>query len=258
MQNIFHLSTLATLAFATAAQASPIASEEFSYAPGSIAGLNGGSGFTSAWRGSDTVDAADLTYPGLLTAGGHFVSSGGNSGAFRDLGTFYGTDTTTVFVSFVLSAQPGFSTTNPDYAGLSFFDANDGAERLFLGQTFQATNYGFERSGGASATTGTAVSSSPTFLVAEFIFQAGNDTVNLYVNPTPGLAAPDVAATSASVSDFYFDRIRLQSGLDGGETFNFDEVRLGTTYADVSPAPEPTSILLLGITGVGLLARRRR
>lgn len=258
MKKYFLSSSLTLLGLAAVAHSGPIATEDFDYAPGAIAGLNGPSGFAGAWRGSGSVDATGLTYPGLLSDGGRFASAGGNSGAFRDLGAFYGTDGTTVFVSVLVSGQPGVSGNNPDYAGLSFLDAGDNNERLFLGKTFLATNYGFERSGGATTLSGTAVSASTTFLVAEFNFLPGNDTVNLYVNPTPGIAAPDVVPFSASVADFFFDRIRLQSGLDGGESFNFDAVRLATTYAEVSPAPEPTSMLLLGLAGVGLLARRRR
>ena len=86
-----------------AAHGAAIATEQFNYPAGPIAGANGGSGFTSAWRGDGSVNALGQTFPNLATAGGGFVTNGNNQGAFRDLSTFYGTDNTTVFVWFTSS-----------------------------------------------------------------------------------------------------------------------------------------------------------
>jgi len=36
-----------------------------------------------------------------------------------------------------------------------------------------------------------------------------------------------------------------------------DEIRIGTTLADVIPVPEPASVALLGLGGLMLLRRRR-
>jgi MYXO-CTERM domain-containing protein len=45
----------------------------------------------------------------------------------------------------------------------------------------------------------------------------------------------------------------------GGSTGSYDEIRIGTTYASVTPIPEPTTALL-GLTGLAALAvtSRRR
>ena len=253
-------STIAALLLTTVAHAASIATEQFIYSAGGIAGQNGGSGFTSAWRGGGSVGLVGQTYSGLATDGGGFVSSGNNSGNFRDLGTSYGADGTTIFVSLLMSAQPGFGTENPDYAGFSLFDGADGGsgERFFLGQTFRQGVYGFVRTGNSDNLSGAPVSTASTFLVAEINFLPGADNVSLYINPTPGLVAPDGTPTTASVISFNFDRIRIQTGFNTA-AFKFDEIRIGTTYADVSPAsvPEPTSMILLGISGTALLARRR-
>ena len=250
--------TIAALLLTTAAHAASIATEQFIYSAGAIAGLNGGSGFTSAWRGGGSVDSVGQTYSGLATDGGGFVSSGNNSGNFRDLGTTYGADGTTIFVSLLMSAQPGFGPENPDYAGFSLFDgADDGSgERFFLGQTFRQGVYGFVRTGNPDSLSTGLISTASTFLVAKIDFLAGADNVSLYINPTTGLTAPDGTPTAASVNSFNFDRIRVQTGFNTA-AFKFDEIRIGTTYADVSPVPEPTSMLLLGISGAALLTRRR-
>lgn len=251
-------STIAALLLTSAAHAASIATEQFIYPAGGIAGQNGGSGFSSAWRGGGIVALVGQTYSGLATGGGGFVSSGNNSANFRDLGTTYGVDGTTIFVSLLMSAQPGFTTTNPDYAGFSLFDgADDGSgERFFLGQTFRQGVYGFVRTGNPDSLSTGLISTASTFLVAKIDFLAGADNVSLYINPTTGLAAPNGTPTTASVTSFNFDRLRIQTGFNTA-AFKFDELRIGTTYADVSPVPEPTSMLLLGISGTALLARRR-
>ena len=251
-------STIAALLLTTVAHAASIATEQFIYPAGGIAGQNGGSGFASSWRGGGTVDAVGQTYPGLPTNGGGFVSNGGNGANFRDLGSTYGADGTTIFVSLLISAQPGFTTTNPDYAGFSLFDGGDlkANERFYLGQTFRQGVYGFVREGDSDNFSSGPVSTASTFLVAEINFLPGADKVSLYINPTTGLAAPNGTPTTASVTSFNFDRLRIQTGFNTA-AFKFDEIRIGTTYADVSPVPEPTSMLLLGISGTALLARRR-
>ena len=252
--------TLAALLLTPVAHAALIATEQFSYTAGAIAGKNGGSGFTSVWRGGGTVDAVGQTYPGLATDGGGYVSDGNNGANFRDLGSTYGADGTTIFVSLLISAQPGFSTENPDYAGFSFFDGGDARanERFYLGQTFRQGVYGFVRDGDSDNLSSASVSPASSLLVLEINFLAGPDNVSLYINPTTGLAAPDGTPTIASVTSFNFDRIRIQSGFNAAP-FKFDEIRIGTTYADVSPVPvpEPTSMILLGFSGAAFLARRR-
>jgi hypothetical protein len=84
----------------------------------------------------------------------------------------------------------------------------------------------------------------------------GSDRVTLYVNPTPGLAAPDVAGTAMMTSeDLAILNVHFYPGSSTDEGA-FDELRFGASYADVTPIPEPVTIALLGLGGLAVLRRR--
>ena len=96
-------------------------------------------------------------------------------------------------------------------------------------------------------------------LVAKVTFGAVTDTISLYVNPALGggpPASPTVSLAvphAATLSQFDVD----YGSLSGGSTM-FDEIRLGQTFADVTPVPEPSSLLLAGLAALGLHLKRRR
>ena len=77
------------------------------------------------------------------------------------------------------------------------------------------------------------------YLVAKIEFTSGADTVSLYVNPTPGLATPDVAAGAVlNIADLgTFAEIGMIGG-GSGNTSTVDEIRVGDTFADVAPGSD--------------------
>lgn len=103
----------------------------------------------------------------------------------------------------------------------------------------------------------------------------GTDNLTYWVNPTDGRSQAALDATALVTNDnttgplatFALqnssDFVRLTySATNWTGRANFDEVRLGTTLADVVPStvPEPGSIMLVGIgliAGLGAFARRR-
>jgi hypothetical protein len=98
------------------------------------------------------------------------------------------------------------------------------------------------------------------FVVVEHVFNAGasDDEVRLYINPPVGLpGAPDATSTSATTDLANIQGFVLRSNSTLPASAIVDNLRVGTTWADVAPVPEPGSIAALGLLGAGLLARRR-
>jgi hypothetical protein len=86
-------------------------------------------------------------------------------------------------------------------------------------------------------------------IVGEYQFAAGsnNDVTRIWINPVPG-AAPGLPAAesalgvdviAAGLKTFYFRSDAIMPA-----NFQVDELRIGTTYADVTPTPEPSSLVL--------------
>lgn len=110
--------------------------------------------------------------------------------------------------------------------------------------------------GGVNTMIGTPVGSN--FYVMAFDLDAG--TMSAWYNPD--LAAPggaDATYSNIGLSTVTLDRLQLVFA-SAPNNFRFDEVRVGTSFAEVTPftpIPEPTSAAML-LGGMGLLALRRR
>ena len=78
------------------------------------------------------------------------------------------------------------------------------------------------------------------------------DKFTLYMNPVPGAPEP-LTGTVKQDAD-----VAMISGLTLYSTGNYsiDEIRVGNTFADVTPIPEPSAVALL-LLGTSLLLRRR-
>lgn len=242
------------------------------YPAGDLTGNNGGSGWNGAYTDSGNstiVETTGLTYLNLQTTGGKSRTNDGGGVTtinFRNLNAIYGDDETETWISFV-GRRNGATATNL-FAGVSLYNSNgtgtaDG-EVSFASTTAGTVLWRVLDLGGAASTNSTVAINSDTnyFLLARIIWNtpdltlagpttAGNDAVYLYVNPTIGGAAPSTASASAArnVTITNFDKIRIagQNAVD----FSFDEIRIGSTFADVTPTI-PSNTDFNGVNGTDL------
>jgi hypothetical protein len=106
---------------------------------------------------------------------------------------------------------------------------------------------------------------------------SGNDTLDLWINPSSAaldayavsgnladLGAPNtgMVATVANITFGTNSGIYLRSGNTATTNWTFDELRIGTDFADVvgAPIPEPSAAAVLAGLGalVAVVSRRRR
>lgn len=228
-------------------RAALIVYDGFNYTAAAPVTGNGGTGWSGSWSGNNTVTSPGYSYSTLPVEGNRVTTSGDNFGSFRSLSSQSGSGT--YYVSFIVQRVTGDGS---GYGGISLYAG--GAEQLFIGQTSDQNNFGLQRHGtGGSTVNSTAPSTTLSFLVVRIDFNGANSSARLYVNPTLGTEPGSANATIATMAAFNFDQVRIQSGNGTGPTFGFDEVRIGTTYADVAPVPEPVNVALLAFAGFAVL-----
>jgi len=223
-----------------------VAVDSFDYATGNLATQNGGTGFSTAWTaGTAQVQTPGLTYTGLTSAGNKVFVSGSNQ-TWRQFASAQGTGDSTLWISFI-GQRAG--TDFVRFFGVSFYqgDVNTSAnEHLTIGEN---SNNGGDTWGAhfTSASAGRVeVANAPittqSLLLAKINYHAaGNDDFSMWVNPNlslgeAGLGAP--GATSMGLFNLAFDRVSVRAGTASGgfpaaQAF-YDELRLGTTFTDVT------------------------
>ncbi len=249
--------------FADVTPAASVAYEGFDYSPAGsdLNGNNGGIGFSGPWVPGgynaslfDNYDiaAGSLTFGSLLVSGNRVHSSAVNAiaGLTRPLSGCLGTPGTTRYISFLLRPEGtldagifngffGMILHRPD----TFPGANPEPPELFVGKPGNtAHEYVLENRGGSSpVASGVPVEIGETaFIVIKAEFAEGNDTFTLYMNPSPGCPEPSPGIIKQDIDNGMITELTIYSS---GE-FSMDELRVGNTFADVTPSA-PTAPLTL-------------
>ena len=247
--------------------ASLLVYEGFDYGPSGSALLsnNGGSGFSNAWStapGPANTDPYVLNNStltdGLLQTSGQSASSiaiSGIGGLARTFNQTFGADVTTIYMSVLMRPEgvlnAGFSF---GYFGM-FLQSN--ANHLFLGKPGggDVNHWGMEvQGGGGQVSTGVgAVVGQTVLLVVRADFLPGADKFTLYLDPTPGGPEPLTGTVKNDADAGTITGLEIFSG----GAFSIDEIRIGNTFADVTPVPEPTTAALM-LASVALLSALKK
>lgn len=247
-----------------ASQAALIATENFDYADGNVAGQTGGTGWNyertneagapaqTASNWNNTSGSPQVVSTTLVTSnngahrefGGVTEGTGSTSnereGAFRGEGV--------LFFSVIYSP-----TTANQWGGVSSMDF--GTERIFWGAPGGGNGgnfFGIDVVGSGQTNSTIPVVTGGTYLLIGML-DFDSDLLGLWVNPDGTDTATTFDVSRAYTGGNWSSALRLASG----HTSTWDNLRVGTTFADVMQVPE-TSTSLLGLAGAALLMARRR
>ncbi|MEY4386057.1 MAG: hypothetical protein RLY20_1340 [Verrucomicrobiota bacterium] len=246
--------------------AAPLLEENFAYPTGALNAQGNWSGGSGA-----QVISGSLSYPGLQSPSVTSNKASLPSTAATVVETFNATSISngSVYLSFILKQTTlSASTTGGTVAGLDDDGAvttSNGKVAAALGIHIKQTNstsylVGIRKGQGASGAGGGADvfytgasfgTNDVVFIVAKYTFGpgAGDDTVTLWVNPpTNSFAgvepAPSVAATTTTntvdAAELQYVFLRCNSSTTSGVN-EVDDLRVGTTWADVTPTDGPAA-----------------
>jgi len=205
----------------------------------------GGAGFSAPWtQGGFNAFSSDyryerhsLCYPDLQRSGGSVAGEAESdiNGVIRNLEQTLGADNTTVYLSFLL--EPRGTLNNGVFNGFFGVTLNGSlGNDLFIGKPGggAAGDYVMETRGGfGQVASGLAtVVGRPALLVVKAQFLPGNDQFTLYTNPKAGQSEPVSSLVKADLDLGTVTHI----GIYSSGAFAVDEIRIGTTFADVVPA----------------------
>jgi PEP-CTERM motif len=244
------------------AHATLLFQEAFNYTAGSAladsGNVNPGSGL--AWNGGNaglTIGNGNLTYSGLTDLGGNELSIA-NSTAGTSINTFNNVTSGQIYYSFLLDvttadgANDYVTSLNPGTTA-----PNGGSDALAV-YVYSNNTLGIRTAGESTVHTPTLSLDTTYLVVVDYDFDT--TTANLWLDPVAGDSQPAVTESLAgSGTVTAIDDVGFKAQATTGD-FLVDNLRIGTTWTDVTPAavPEPSAFALAGLGLLGLVARFRR
>ena len=200
-------------------------------------------------QGYDTRTSGDID----TSATGKFAQAGLVDGGLVGGGSVDGE----IYITFLGRSNSGSQATGSAccFAEVGFL----GVTGFGIGKHNASSNYSLNYGGNliqADLGSGTAVDTETHLFLAKVDFNAfADDEVTVWLDPDLSLGefGQDPASMTTFFADVAFDRIQFRSG-NVSEFWQFDELRISSTFAVPGPAPMP--VLLLGIAMIGLGIRR--
>ncbi len=239
--------------------------DHFAYASGNNLGAVGGAG---NWNGSSTAATLvsgnlDGTSLGMPASSGNMVAMGTGTGGTYNLFASASGDINSgkVYCSFLLKVNDATSAITSGERVISMNIQNGSSTRyveLYFKNVSGAVQLGLAKNGSAASYitsgAGSSVADGNVYLVVmsqEFITPGtSDDIVKLWVNPTSLGGAedgsPDIVINTGADASSTTGTGRLY--FSGGVVLNLDELRMGTTWADVTPTTGPVIGEKLGFT----------
>ena len=190
--------------------------------------------WTSLFSGDDVLIAAgNLNYSSLTGFGNSISFDGSGADPVVD---FTPTNSGKIYSSFMLKIDALDAGATDGYIGMLRSDTGDYVSRLWI-SPLSATTYsiGVSNSGLTEISSDVHNIGDTVFIV--FNYDLDNDTVSAWTNPALGVTEPTASATEASASsgNTITQFLLRQDSTTETPTLIIDELRIGTTWADVTP-----------------------
>lgn len=261
-----------------AVQASVITQDSFPQSSGAnLNGAGSGSGWSTNWTksgsGATVASSGSLGFGSLVTSGNsaevnvgtrlyRSIDASAYPTALIDANGNIGGDGQSVYVSFTMQT----SEVDPDGAGgddkfyaMRFARDAVGTRVLGVGDVGVDGSIKARINNGAGTEQvlqGTGDTNVHLYVVRFDFDDAVGDTISVFFDPSLA-SEPTTPDATYTGGDFAFDILSIEAFGDGSFFNGTDEIRIGETYADVTPIPEPGSMALVGLGGLLMLQRRR-
>ncbi len=211
--------------------------EPFNYTSAAqVSGQSGGGslGFSAAWSGgSATATVGSGSLPGTSTIGNRAAMAANSltTPLSRTLSSSLGISAGTTYFSFLIRPEASVG------SSIGELRLTGSANTVGFGLNANSGSYLIDQVGtGAGVTTSssTAVVNTPVLLVLKAVFGAGSasDTFSLFYNPAVG----SLEGTANATRSFDVGTVTALS-IAGNLAFSVDEIKVGSSYADVVPEP---------------------